>query len=456
MINKKDYAKITKKGDSGNNYEFMTQKPSKNYTGNSQLKTQPFSKTAPVSNAPIGSADGLKAPDLTYQPGSGLALADTIDQPKELSFQPGSGLVEKTALEPSVAKMPQAATYDAGDYEIQTSHQDFQKVPLEDSVWEWNEPSVQEEFKELQNNNGENFETLSDAGPIYEINSNTVWMKDRSYPVAYDNNTSAGKSNNVVTLPKYVVPNLSIGSKGKAVVALQDALIRSGWWEKAAEAYKTETGKTLGTPGQNGLAYGTFGKDTEYVVNFYKDNNDLGNTEEGERGIVGNETKDKLGLSDYKFYEDPLSDIIVGDHHYSVNSAATKTEHPWDKIDMNIESRIWTMLQTAIAKFDYNINLAAILLDSVDPNGIDETKGFDFKQQLPKDTLFYIMGTVYNRFEMGNFIWAFACKVAGLTDQAILEGAQLESKANKRDDESWDQRAILHGITYYKIKSGAN
>lgn len=136
MINKKDYAKITKKGDSGNNYEFMTQKPSKNYTGNSQLKTQPFSKTAPVSNAPIGSADGLKAPDLTYQPGSGLALADTIDQPKELSFQPGSGLVEKTALEPSVAKMPQAATYDAGDYEIQTSHQDFQKVPLEDSVWE--------------------------------------------------------------------------------------------------------------------------------------------------------------------------------------------------------------------------------------------------------------------------------------------------------------------------------
>ena len=81
----------------------------------------------------------------------------------------------------------------------------------------------------------------------------------------------------------------------------------------------------------------------------------------------------------------------------------------------------------------------------------------DFKLQLDDSTLYYADGIVYNKNEMGNFMWSYLLKKNGygrLISGSLAQGGSLFGKQH-RFDESHDVKARKAGIAYYKKQKKA-
>ena len=76
-----------------------------------------------------------------------------------------------------------------------------------------------------------------------------------------------------------------------------------------------------------------------------------------------------------------------------------------------------------------------------------ENGEFDFKQQLKSSTLYNKNGVLYNRNEMGNYLWGLAGKTAGFSLSELEKGG--DDYKGKAKDEPWEKRAYKKG---YKEK----
>ncbi|MCR4745857.1 MAG: hypothetical protein K5894_11615 [Lachnospiraceae bacterium] len=70
--------------------------------------------------------------------------------------------------------------------------------------------------------------------------------------------------------------------------------------------------------------------------------------------------------------------------------------------------------------------------------------------QLDESKLYLIDGVLYNRNEVGNFVWAYflESKGYGLLNGILAQGGSIVG--SHRLDESWDRTARHKGTAYYK------
>lgn len=81
----------------------------------------------------------------------------------------------------------------------------------------------------------------------------------------------------------------------------------------------------------------------------------------------------------------------------------------------------------------------------------------DFKLQLDSNTLYLVGDVLYNRNEVGNFVWAYFLESHGYTGDfsgLLAQGGSLlppiaKMSGTPRLDEPWDWAARWTGVTYY-------
>jgi len=136
---------------------------------------------------------------------------------------------------------------------------------------------------------------------------------------------------------------------------------------------------------------------------------------------------------------------------YRANSQETANLHSWSSVDEDfLNTTFIDIIDTANLK---SCSLSRIFNESVGGE-------LDFKLQLPQEMLFLADGIVYNRNELGNFIWAYYLESNGYgayVSGLLAQGGSLFPGLSKMDgtarfDESWDVAARYRGI-FYRYKN---
>ena len=135
--------------------------------------------------------------------------------------------------------------------------------------------------------------------------------------------------------------------------------------------------------------------------------------------------------------------IEVDGIRYLANSKETVTLYAFDNIELDfLDTKFDELISEAEEEA---VTFERIMAESIGGN-------LDFKLQLDDSTLYYADGIVYNKNEMGNFMWSYLLKKNGygrLISGSLAQGGSLFGKQH-RFDESHDVKARKAGIAYYK------
>ena len=136
--------------------------------------------------------------------------------------------------------------------------------------------------------------------------------------------------------------------------------------------------------------------------------------------------------------------IEVDGIRYLANSKETVTLYAFDNIELDfLDTKFDELISEAEEE---TVTFERIMAESIGGN-------LDFKLQLDDPTLYYADGIVYNKNEMGNFMWSYLLKKNGygrLISGSLAQGGSLFGKQH-RFDESHDVKARKAGIAYYHI-----
>ena len=140
--------------------------------------------------------------------------------------------------------------------------------------------------------------------------------------------------------------------------------------------------------------------------------------------------------------------IEVDGIRYLANSKETVTLYAFDNIELDfLDTKFDELISEAEEEA---VTFGRIMAESIGGN-------LDFKLQLDDSTLYYADGIVYNKNEMGNFMWSYLLKKNGygrLISGSLAQGGSLFGKQH-RFDESHDVKARKAGIAYYKKQKKA-
>ena len=140
--------------------------------------------------------------------------------------------------------------------------------------------------------------------------------------------------------------------------------------------------------------------------------------------------------------------IEVDGIRYLANSKETVTLYAFDNIELDfLDTKFDELISEAEEEA---VTFERIMAESIGGN-------LDFKLQLDDPTLYYADGIVYNKNEMGNFMWSYLLKKNGygrLISGSLAQGGSLFGKQH-RFDESHDVKARKAGIAYYKKQKKA-
>ena len=143
---------------------------------------------------------------------------------------------------------------------------------------------------------------------------------------------------------------------------------------------------------------------------------------------------------------------------YPTLSKETVLVTDWDKVDLNFLNETLDILIEKANKSGVENPYPSIfirMLNESISNG-NHTGDLDFKMHLPKDSLYLVNGVVYNRNEVGNFVWTYYLEGHGIKPGISGSMAQAGSLlgGEHRFDESWDRRARYEGTKYWYVRQG--
>lgn len=143
---------------------------------------------------------------------------------------------------------------------------------------------------------------------------------------------------------------------------------------------------------------------------------------------------------------------------YPTLSKETVLVTDWDKVDLNFLNVTLDMLineaNNSAVENPYPSIFIRMLNESL--SNSTHTGDLDFKMHLPQDSLYLVNGVIYNRNEVGNFVWAYYLEEHGIKPGISGSIAQLGSILGRehRFDESWDRTARYEGTKYYYVRQG--
>ena len=148
---------------------------------------------------------------------------------------------------------------------------------------------------------------------------------------------------------------------------------------------------------------------------------------------------------------------------YEVNSIETVNLYEWNSFDVDF-------LNITFDELINEANLTETTLQRIFAESIGGD--LDFKQYLEEETLYLADGILYNKNEIGNFVWAYFLESKGYTGYfsgALAQGGSFVLPIYKnikiffdstndatfekpRLDEEWDKKARWAGVKYYYTK----
>lgn len=146
----------------------------------------------------------------------------------------------------------------------------------------------------------------------------------------------------------------------------------------------------------------------------------------------------------------------VAGFRFRALSKETLTVHQWSHVDTDFLNGTFQVLLQTVEDNGF-LSVMDVYHQSNTGAGLD-FKNFDYVKR--QDSLYLIGDRVYNRNEMGNFVWAYYLEAKGYSGTAsgifAQGGTILQALERKtfRLDESWDREARWNGVKYYYEEQG--